>query len=110
MKANPTSRSASFHLRAVISFALCSAGFLLAVAGLSNAVAGTIAGSPTCTWTPTGDLSIARDIHTATLLPDGRVLVVGGGGNGGSALASAELYDPGLDRVQCFFSTRTESA
>ena len=44
------------------------------------------------TWTETGDLITARWDHTATLLPDGTVLVAGGGVFEGSA--SAELYDP----------------
>ena len=44
-------------------------------------------------WTLTGSLNTARSYHTATLLPDGRVLVAGGGGNN-DFLASAELYDP----------------
>ncbi len=43
-------------------------------------------------WTPTGSLTTARKNHTATLLPNGKVLVVGG--YNGSYLASAELYDP----------------
>jgi hypothetical protein len=42
------------------------------------------------TWSATGSLATARYIHTATLLPNGKVLVAGGV-NGG---ASAELYDP----------------
>jgi deoxycytidylate deaminase len=49
------------------------------------------------TWTSTGDLATARDNHTATLLPNGQVLVVGGSGFNGSGntlLASAELFDP----------------
>jgi WD40 repeat protein len=37
----------------------------------------------------------ARQSHTATLLPSGKILVVGGGGgNGLTALSSCELYDP----------------
>ena len=44
----------------------------------------------TGTWTATSDMIQARDGHTATLLPDGRVLVAGG--------RSAELYDPSTGR------------
>ena len=39
-------------------------------------------------------LSTFRRDHTATLLPDGWVLVVGGSDQAGQALASAELYNP----------------
>ena len=41
-------------------------------------------------WTPTGSLATARIYHTATLLPNGQVLVAGGNATG----SSAELYDP----------------
>jgi hypothetical protein len=45
------------------------------------------------TWTNTGSLNNARSLHTAALLPDGKVLVAGGYGGSG-ILASAELYEP----------------
>jgi len=44
------------------------------------------------TWTSTGSLLAARDVHTATLLPDGRVIAAGGANT--NYLASAELYAP----------------
>ena len=46
------------------------------------------------TWSTTGFLGTARAFHTATLLPNGRVLAVGGQTNGFGAVASAQLYDP----------------
>ena len=48
------------------------------------------------TFSPTGDITTTRSHHTATLLADGRVLVVGGHRFNftNSAQASAELYDP----------------
>ena len=48
----------------------------------------------TGTWTATGSLGTARDLHTATLLPNGKVLVAGGSADGFQAFSSAELYDP----------------
>ena len=51
------------------------------------------------TWTTTGELSVSRQNHTATLLADGRVLVVGGEDFvQGQILSSAELYDPQTGR------------
>ena len=48
----------------------------------------------TGTWTATGSMSSGRNGHTATLLPNGTVLVAGGYSTGGP-IAAAELYDPG---------------
>ena len=46
------------------------------------------------TWTPTGSMATARYAHTATLLPNGEVLVAGGVPASGEYLSSAELFDP----------------
>src|SRR5438034_4687734 len=45
-------------------------------------------------WVATGNLNVARSGHTATLLPDGTVLVAGGLYSYGGVPESAELYDP----------------
>jgi hypothetical protein len=48
------------------------------------------------TFTPTGNMTAARSFHTAMLLTNGKVLIVGGeqSSTGSSALTTAELYDP----------------
>ena len=50
----------------------------------------------TGTWAATGDMVTPRLCYSASLLPDGRVLVTGGTDNeyGGAVLSSAELYEP----------------
>ena len=45
------------------------------------------------TWANTGSRNTAREIHTATLLPNGQVLVAGGEDASLTPLASAELYN-----------------
>jgi hypothetical protein len=48
------------------------------------------------TFSATGSMSVPREGHTATLLRDGRVLVVGGSDNGTHTLDTAEVYDPSI--------------
>ncbi len=55
-------------------------------------------------WTLVQHMHNVRRAHTATLLPDGRVLVAGGtnggkadGNEGGNQLASSEIYDVGAN-------------
>ncbi|MEQ1844869.1 MAG: kelch repeat-containing protein, partial [Nitrospira sp.] len=84
-----------------------SNGKVLVVGGYTNTSTGNAIASAELfdpavgAWRTTGSLTTARLYHTATLLPNGKVLVVGGStstnGNVGSPLASAELFDPTAD-------------
>ena len=72
----------------------------------ASPVAVATPGRPTAAPTPTpyvapaltGPLGVGRQIHTATVLADGRVLVAGGLDFADLPIASATLYDPGTGR------------
>ena len=60
-------------------------------------------------WRYIGDLTNSRSDHTATLLPNGRVLVAGGVRYYESTLNSAELFDPGLPQTGTIISASAAS-
>jgi len=66
--------------------------FLLLFAGCSGTAAHD-GGVPPAGWRQAGALSTPRQLHTATLVGPGRVLVAGGLGSAGSALSSTEIVD-----------------
>lgn len=49
-------------------------------------------------WSSTGPMFVARMRHSLALLPNGKVLAVGGAGNATAEAASAELYNPATGR------------
>ena len=65
----------------------------------------------TGTFAPTGSLNVSRYGHSAALLPDGRVLVLGGAtfedlGTPGDAVTAAEVWDPATGAFSRAGSTR----
>lgn len=50
----------------------------------------------TRSWQLSGNMNVARDEHAMTIFSDSRILVTGGYAPDGSALNSAELYNPTL--------------
>jgi RHS repeat-associated protein len=75
-------------------------GRVLVVGGAQEESGGLVLASSelyapaTGTWTATDALAQARHHHTATLLPNGKVLVTGGSDSQGSLLNTAEVYEP----------------
>jgi hypothetical protein len=61
---------------------------------LGNLASAELYDPRTGTFSPTGSMAQGRNWATATLLADGRVLVVGGLVDGTLTLSSAEVYDP----------------
>ena len=49
------------------------------------------------TWTETGDLNTARNLHTANLLPNGMVLVAGGADTSQSEILENNKYNYGYN-------------
>jgi N-acetylneuraminic acid mutarotase len=93
--------------RSFLTATLLPNGNVLVAGGLpdittNNAVASAELYDPARgTWSLTGSMHTARFVHTATLLPNGNVLVAGGAPSvlvpftsTFQSLASAELYDP----------------
>ncbi len=86
------------HARLRLSLIPALFGLLVSVILLLGTPITASAQTPYPSWSSTGNLNAERGSHTATLLQNGKVLVVGGYGtcspNGCPALKSAELYDP----------------
>lgn len=83
---------------------LLPSGMVLVAGGYYDTSYGRVSYASTSLYDPTAgsftaapNMTVARYNHTATLLPDGTVLIAGGGGDSGpvmssASLASAELY------------------
>jgi len=71
---------------------LVVAGLVATVLVVSSAIPALAESSGT--WTKTGSLNVSRGEETATLLPNGQVLVAGGADFNWNGYASAELYNP----------------
>ena len=67
-------------------------GFLLILLGSSGY--DSVMAQSTGSFTVAGNMTMPRAGHTATLLPNGKVLIAGGSSPLSQAVNSAELYDP----------------
>jgi hypothetical protein len=84
----------SAHDELATSTALALPDTRVLVAGGAGTSAAELYDPGSGTFSGTGSMSTVRQHHTATLLPNGKVLITGGLDANGAVLASAELYDP----------------
>lgn len=91
---NLQSRRAAHSATRLLDGRILIAGGYTIPVGASAVDTAEVYDSQTGLTTPVGGMTTPRRSHTATLLPDGRVLITGGSSNTGF-LASAEIYDPG---------------
>jgi hypothetical protein len=71
----------------------------LTLVSLAAVATGTVWAQSSGAFAPTGRMRMARSFHSATLLPDGHVLIAGGRVSGvqdyrGTVTATGELFDP----------------
>ena len=89
--------SATLLSNGMVLIAGGSTGQLSLCCAVPNLASAELYDQATHAFSPASSMTTARAGHTATLLSDGRVLIVGGaptGGPSGAPVASAELYDP----------------
>jgi hypothetical protein len=73
---------------------LVAGGFADTASGSNPLISAELYDPSTGMWTPAGNLNVGRATHTATLLPNGKVLVAGGRTPSFDYLNQAELFDP----------------
>jgi len=89
----PTGDMVSNHDGRATATALAAPDTRVLVAGGAGISEAELYDPATGTFSGTGSMSTARQHHTATLLPNKKILVAGGLDANGAVLASAELYD-----------------